>query len=86
MNTVQSHERGSTLSIGRPTPNNNIYVLNEEGNPLPIGQVGVIWAGGAGITRGYLNLPDESEECYRVDPFVGNGWVSSTTLNKSRLA
>jgi non-ribosomal peptide synthetase component F len=77
VDTVRSHVRGSTLSIGRPTPKNNVYALNERGNPLPIGQVGVMWAGGAGISRGYLNLPDESGECYRVDPFVGNGYVSS---------
>jgi len=73
VNTVQSHVRGSTLSIGRPTPDNNVYVLNERGNPLSIGQVGVMWPGGAGINRGYLNLPDKSAECYKVDPFVGNG-------------
>ncbi|KAI9465428.1 hypothetical protein BJY52DRAFT_1243941 [Lactarius psammicola] len=71
-NTIQSHVRGSTLSIERLTPNNNVYVLNEGGNPLPIGQVGVMWAGDAGVGRGYFDLLDKSAECYKVDPFEGN--------------
>ncbi|KAI0304358.1 nonribosomal peptide synthetase 12 [Multifurca ochricompacta] len=72
VNTVQPHTRGSALSIGRPTPNNNVYVLDEDANPLPIGQMGMMWAGGACVTRGYLNLPDKTAERYKVDPFSGD--------------
>ncbi|KAH9065350.1 hypothetical protein EDB87DRAFT_1595365 [Lactarius vividus] len=70
---IKSHVRGPTLRIGRPTFNNNVSVLNEGGSPPPIGQVGTMRAGGAGIGRGDLHLPDKSTERYRVDPFAGNG-------------
>ncbi|KAH8998512.1 hypothetical protein EDB92DRAFT_1941335 [Lactarius akahatsu] len=58
----------------RPTPNNNVSVLNAGGNLPPIGQVEVMWAGDAGgISRGDLSLPYKSTERYRVIPFAGNG-------------
>lgn len=64
---------GEFLSIGKPTPNNTVYVLDENMEPLPIGVTGIMWAGGAGITRGYVNLPDKTAERYRRDPFVNDG-------------
>lgn len=73
MNTVQSHVPGNAISIGRPTPNNLVYVLDEDMKPLPIGQIGVMWAGGAGITKGYINLPEKTKERYRLDPFLADG-------------
>lgn len=69
VNTVLHHRLGKTLSIGRPTPNNNVYILDEEMKPLPIGHVGTMWAGGAGITNGYINLPEKTAERYKSDPF-----------------
>lgn len=65
--------KGSPLTIGKPTPNNNVYVLDEKMKPLPIGEVGIMWAGGAGITRGYIDLPEKTAERYVKDPFVADG-------------
>lgn len=73
VNTVQPHIPGDPLSIGRPTPNNNVYILDENMQPVPIGQRGVMWAGGAGITRGYVNLPEKTAERYTRDPFCDDG-------------
>lgn len=70
---MQPHTLGAPLSIGTPTPNNNVYVLDENRNALPIGEAGIMWAGGAGITRGYLNLPDKTAERYCLDPFANDG-------------
>lgn len=75
VNTVHPHVPGKALSIGKPTPNNTIYILDEEMRPVPIGQQGIMWAGGGGITRGYLNLPDKTSERYRRDPFLNNGYA-----------
>lgn len=66
---------GEPTCIGKPTPNNNVYILDEDLQPLPIGTVGVMWAGGAGISRGYLNLPQKTSERYKPDPFVFDGQV-----------
>lgn len=77
VNTMVPHHHvsGESLSIGKPTPNNNVYVLHPDAEdlvPVAIGQPGIMWAGGAGITRGYLNLPDKTEERYKLDPFVND--------------
>lgn len=73
VNTVQLHTFGEQLSIGTPTPNNNVYVLDEHMKPVPIGQPGVMWAGGAGISRGYVNLPEKTAERYAPDIFMNDG-------------
>ncbi|EEE35846.1 linear gramicidin synthetase subunit C [Rhodobacteraceae bacterium KLH11] len=57
------------LSIGRPTPNNTVYVLDENLRPLPIGEKGEMWAGGDCVTAGYLANPKLTSERYRPDPF-----------------
>ena len=72
---MQLHTAGQPLSIGGPTPNNNVYVLDEDIQPVPIGQPGIMWAGGAGISRGYVNLPEKTAERYRLDPFANDGSV-----------
>jgi non-ribosomal peptide synthetase component F len=59
-----------SLSIGRPIPNNNVYVLDPDtSKPLPIGSPGLMWAGGACVSRGYVNLSEKTAEGYRPDPF-----------------
>ncbi|TFK40788.1 nonribosomal peptide synthetase 12 [Crucibulum laeve] len=84
VNTMHLHKPGEFLSIGKPTPNNNVYVLDEQMEPLPIGEAGVMWAGGAGITRGYVNLPDKTAERYRYDPFTNDGSIMFNTGDLGR--
>lgn len=76
---MQLHKYGGPLSIGGPTPNNNVYVLDENLKPVPIGEPGIMWAGGAGITRGYINLPDKTAERYMLDMFANDGYVLTNT-------
>ncbi|KAF4969009.1 hypothetical protein FSARC_3663 [Fusarium sarcochroum] len=73
VNTTHLHQVGQPLSIGRPTPGNNIYILDEFLTPVPVGEVGNVWAGGVGVARGYVNLPDKTVEKFRLDPFVQDG-------------
>ncbi|MEW7281168.1 amino acid adenylation domain-containing protein [Aquimarina sp. 2201CG1-2-11] len=61
------------LSIGKPTPNNTVYVLDENLEPCDIGEVGEMWAGGYCVTRGYINNHDLTNERYVDDPFLGQG-------------
>src|SRR6185437_6374578 len=44
-----------SISIGRPISNTQIYILDDYMNPVPMGVVGEIYIGGAGLARGYLN-------------------------------
>ncbi|EKM49537.1 uncharacterized protein PHACADRAFT_153957 [Phanerochaete carnosa HHB-10118-sp] len=73
VNTVQLHKVGEPVSIGAPTPNNNVYILDENLEPVPIGQPGVMWAGGGGISRGYVDLPEKTAERYKLDRFANDG-------------
>jgi amino acid adenylation domain-containing protein len=57
------------IPIGRPFPNVQIYVLNKDMSPVPIGAPGELYIGGVGVGRGYLNRPDLTSERFIPDPF-----------------
>ena len=63
----------SELSIGKPTPNNTVYILNEDLSPTPIGEIGIMWAGGDCVTKGYINNEELNAKKYADDPFLNNG-------------
>jgi len=70
---VRHHTWSEVLSIGKPTPNNTVYILNEEMKPCAIGEVGEMWAGGDCVSTGYLKNDQLNQERYAPDPFLGNG-------------
>ncbi len=72
INTALPYNRETgRLTIGKPTPNNTVYILDEHLNPLPIGEVGEMWAGGVCVTKGYLSNDVLTKERYKPDPFLG---------------
>ena len=73
INTAHLHSAGSLNTIGRPTPNNSVYVLDDELRPVPLGQPGTLWAGGAGVCRGYVNLPELTQTRFKPDPYNPRG-------------
>ena len=56
--------------IGRPIGNTQIYILDKNLNPLPIGVSGEIYIGGVGLARGYLNRFDQTAERFIPNPFI----------------
>jgi amino acid adenylation domain-containing protein len=50
------------IPIGKPTANYAVYLLDSEGNPVPVGAVSEIYISGAGLARGYMNRPELTAE------------------------
>ena len=59
------------LTIGRPIPGVQAYILDRFGQLAPMGAVGEIYIGGATLTRGYLNRPSLTAERFIPDSLSG---------------
>jgi natural product biosynthesis luciferase-like monooxygenase protein len=58
------------VNIGSPLVNQQMYVLDPYGHPVPPETAGELWIGGHGVTRGYWQRPDLTVERFLPDPFA----------------
>ncbi|NCS55469.1 MAG: amino acid adenylation domain-containing protein [Microcystis aeruginosa G11-04] len=70
------------ITIGRPIPYVQVYILDSHLQPVPIGVPGELHIGGAGVARGYLNRPELTQEKFIPSPFEEQGLIPPTPLNK----
>ncbi|MBI3417725.1 MAG: amino acid adenylation domain-containing protein [Verrucomicrobia bacterium] len=57
------------IRIGRPIANTQIYILDAQMQPVPIGMPGELHIGGEGLARGYLNRSELTSEKFVPSPF-----------------
>lgn len=57
------------VPIGNPILNSQIYLLNANMRPVPVGIAGELYIGGPGLTRGYLNRPELAADMLVPNPF-----------------
>jgi amino acid adenylation domain-containing protein len=59
----------SSIPIGHPIGNTQVYVLDERGHLCPVGVRGELWIAGDGVTLGYWDRPELSAERFLPDAF-----------------
>jgi acyl-coenzyme A synthetase/AMP-(fatty) acid ligase len=78
---VHADDASRTQSlIGVPIPDLQLYLLDEQRQPVAPGEIGELYVGGEGVARGYLNRPELNAERFLPDPF---SQVAGARLYKS---
>src|SRR5215211_1305259 len=67
--TAADLELASSSVIGKPLECLQVYLLDQRGQPVPIGVPGEICVGGTGLARGYLNRAELTAERFVPHPF-----------------
>ena len=71
-------EQRSSIPIGKPIVNTQVYVLDSQLQLVPPGGIGNLFIGGDGVVRGYLNRPDLTRERFLDNPFRPEGRIYRT--------
>ncbi|HEY0370700.1 MAG TPA: amino acid adenylation domain-containing protein, partial [Thermoanaerobaculia bacterium] len=67
---ISVSEEARSIPLGKPIANTQIYILDANREPVPVGVEGEIYIGGHGVARGYLNRPELTAERFITNPFA----------------
>ena len=76
--TIKELTNETTITIGRPISNTQIYILDEKLRPVPIGVEGDLYIGGEGVANGYFHNLALTRERFIPNPFSGVGRIYKT--------
>ncbi len=62
----------TSIPIGRPIANTQIYILDQRLQPVPVSVVGELYIAGDGVSAGYLNQQEKTDERFVRIPFAGD--------------
>jgi acyl-coenzyme A synthetase/AMP-(fatty) acid ligase/acyl carrier protein len=67
-----------SIPIGRPIRNTQVYILDENLQPLPVGIPGELYCGGDGLSHGYWNKPELTAQAFVAHPFFAGARLYRT--------
>ncbi len=76
--TVKDLSEEKMITIGKPIANTEVYVLDNNLQPVPIGVSGELYIAGDGVGKGYLNREDITNERYIKNPYLENSIMYKT--------
>jgi non-ribosomal peptide synthetase-like protein len=62
---------GGAITIGRPVPGVQAWVLDSDLQPVPVGEQGELCIGGVALARGYRNQPEITGRAFVAHPTLG---------------
>jgi amino acid adenylation domain-containing protein len=68
----------TSVPIGKPISNTQVYILDAHLQPVPIGVAGELHTGGDGLALGYLNRPELTQARFIPNPFTKSGKLYKT--------
>jgi natural product biosynthesis luciferase-like monooxygenase protein len=67
--TCRLPKESGRVTVGRPIANTELYIVDQNLKPVPMGIAGELMIGGAGVARGYLDRPELSASRFIRNPF-----------------
>lgn len=74
---------GTSIYLGKPLNNTQVYILDQNNQPVPVGVPGELHLAGDGVARGYFNRPELTQEKFISNPFNPNVVNGNSRMYKS---